>query len=160
MTVTFQQLTRDTNKVDLVDICSSWQWRLTDQKSIALISSIGDMFLIGNDDTINWLDTSTGELKKIANGIQQFEQLLTDEANIDNWFLVTLVEQLIANGKTLKDNEVYSFKILPALGGDYSVDNLEPTEISVHFAMTGQIHEQIKDLPDSTKINKVTFRKS
>jgi len=85
MTVTFQQLIKDTNKVDLNDICSCWQWRLTDQKSVALILSIGDMFLIGKDDTINCLDTSTGELKKIA------------------------------NEKTLKENEVYNFTIPPAL---------------------------------------------
>jgi len=43
------------------------------------------MFLIGKDDTINCLDTSTGELKKIA------------------------------NEKTLKENEVYNFTIPPAL---------------------------------------------
>jgi len=159
MTLTLKDLTKDISKIDLEDICSCWQWRLTDQKAVILISSVGDMFLIGNDNTINWLDTSTGELKKIADSIQEFEQLLSDETNIDNWFLETLVEQLMASGKTLKEDEVYSFKILPALGGDYSVDNLEPANISVHFAMTGQIHEQIKDLPDGTKINSINFEK-
>jgi hypothetical protein len=151
--LSLQELTKDTIKVDLKDFCSAWQWCLTDQKAVALISCVGDMFLIGKDDTINWLDTSAGELKKIADNIQQFEEQLDNEANIDNWFLATLVEKLIKSGKTLKENEVYSFRQMPVLGGDYSIENLQPTDISVHFALTGQIAEQIKDLPDGTKIN-------
>jgi hypothetical protein len=52
----------------------------------------------------------------------------------------------------LGKNEVYSFKKLPIIGGEYSVDNIEPTDISVHFTLTGMIHEQIKDLPDGTEV--------
>ena len=157
MTIQFQQLIKDTDKIDLEDICSSWQWCLGDQKSIALVSCVGDMFLIGNDDTVNWLDTSIGQIKKVADNLEAFELLLNIEQNIDNWFLASIVEQLILNGKTLKENEVYSFKTLPALGGAYSIDNLEITDISVHFSFTGQIHEQIKDLPDGAKVSNINF---
>ena len=153
MPIEFNQLIKDTNKIDLEDICSSWQWCLADQKSIVFISCVGDIFLIGNDDAINWLDTSIGQITKIADNLEVFEQLLNDYTNVDNWFLATLVEQLISNGKTLNENEVYSFKKMPALGGEYSVDNLEVTDISVHFGLTGDIAKQIKDLPDGTKVN-------
>ena len=153
MSLEFKQLIKDTNKIDLEDICSSWQWCLSDQKTILFVSCVGDMFLVGNDDTVNWLDTSVGQIKKVADSLKQFEQLLNDDENIDNWFLTTLVEQLVDNGKTLKENEVYSFKKLPVLGGEYSIDNLEVTDISVHFGLTGSIAEQIKDLPDGTKVN-------
>lgn len=159
MRLILQDLIKDISKADLEDICSCWQWRLTDQKSVVLISSIGDIFLLSKDETINWLETGTGELTKVADSLEQFEQLLKDEANIDYWFLETVVEQLIASGIKLQENEVYSFKKIPALGGDYSPDNFEPTDMSVHFAFTGQIHEQIKDLPPGTKINTVQFQK-
>ncbi|MFH5972291.1 T6SS immunity protein Tdi1 domain-containing protein, partial [Clostridium perfringens] len=62
-------------------------------------------------------------------------------------------EKLITAGKTLKENEVYSYKKLPVIGGAYSIDNIDPTDMSVHFAFSGQICEQIKDLPDGTKVN-------
>ena len=133
MTIQFQQLIKNINNIDLDDICSSWQWCQGDQKSIALVSCVGDIFLFGNDDTIDWLDTSVGQLKQVATNLEEFEQLLNQEQNIDNWFLATIVEQLIINGKTLKENEVYSFKVLPTLGGDYSADNFDTTDISVHF---------------------------
>jgi len=150
--LSLQELTKDTNKVDLEDICSSWQWCLMDQKSIALISCVGDMFLVAKDDSINWLDTGAGQLKMIARNMQEFIELLEKDENIDRWFLAPLVEELVKAGKILKENEVYSFKQMPVIGGDYSIDNFEPTDISVHFALTGQIAEQIKNVPDGTKV--------
>ncbi len=159
MKLTLKDLTKDLSKIDVEDICSSWQWRLGEQKAVILISCIGDLFLIGKDEAINWLDTGTGELKKIAQSFKQFEQLVNDETNINYWFLETVVEQLFTSGEKLTENEVFSFKKLPALGGDYSPDNFEVSDISVHFAFTGQIHEQIKDLPPGTKINSVNFQK-
>lgn len=145
--------------MNLETICSDWKWCLQDQKTVAMISSIGDLFVVGKDESINWLDTGYGVLTRIADNIQQFKLLLKDENNIENWFLASLVEQFISNGILLNENEVYGFKTFPALGGDYSLDNFEPTNIYIHFAFAGQIHEQIKDLPEGTKINKVTFKK-
>jgi hypothetical protein len=153
MTLTVNQLTKDISSVDVEDILSCWTWKTADMKAVAAISVLGDLFLVGNDDAVYWLQTDGGELTKIAEDLQQFEQYLTNDEKIDNWFLPLLVEQLITAGKTLKENEVYSFKKLPVIGGEYSVENIEATDMSVHFAFTGQISEQIQNLPDGTKVN-------
>ncbi len=153
MTLTVKQLTKDISYVDARDILSSWKWRTAATKAVAAISVLGDLFLVGNDNAIYWLQTDGGKLTKVADDLQQFENFLEDEDKVDNWFLPLLVEQLIIAGKTLKENEVYSFKKLPVIGGEYSVDNYEPTDMSVHFAFTGKISEQIQELPDGTKLN-------
>jgi hypothetical protein len=77
---------------------------------------------------------------------------LLDDDNVDNWFLPSLIEDLLHAGKLLQANQVYSFKKLPVIGGDYSVDNLEPTNLSAHLEFIGLIHQQIKDLPDGTQM--------
>jgi hypothetical protein len=158
MTLTLEQLAKDLINVDLDNILHCWQWRLAEMKAVVTISCMGDMFLLGQDDNIYWLQTDTGNLSKIASSFEQYQQFLGNEENIDNWFLPLLVEKLIIAGKTLKENEVYSYKKLPVIGGEYIVDNIDPTDMSVHFAFTGQICEQIKDLPDGTKI-KIKFEK-
>src|ERR1700744_2135374 len=127
MMINALQLIKDISKIDLEDICSDWQWCLQDQQTVILVSAIGDMFLLGKNGSINWLETGTGQLKKIANDIKEFELLLNDEENVDNWFLPGLVEDLITNGKVLNENQVYSFKTMPGIGGDYSIDNFETT---------------------------------
>ncbi|HEX3385660.1 MAG TPA: T6SS immunity protein Tdi1 domain-containing protein [Mucilaginibacter sp.] len=143
----------DISEVDLDGIFDAWKWRLNEMCKIILISKMGDVFLLGNDEAIYWLGIDIGGvLKKIANNIQDFNSRLDIYDNIDNWFLPGLVEQIVCAGIHLNGNQVYSFKKLPVLGGDYSLNNIEPTDISIHFYLTGQICEQIKDLPNRTKV--------
>ncbi|MFT3705198.1 MAG: DUF1851 domain-containing protein [Agriterribacter sp.] len=83
---------------------------------------------------------------------------MSQEEITANWFLPDLIDQLIAKGITLKENQVYSFKKPPVLGGDYSVENFEAVNISVHFSILGQINKQIWDAPDGTTIGDVSIR--
>jgi hypothetical protein len=159
MALSIQQLTKDLSKIDLEDIVSSWKWLLRDMESVAIITCLGDLFLIGKDGAIYWLQTDSGRLNKVADDIEQFQRFINEDDKIDNWFIPSWVEELIKEGKILKENEVYSYKLPLLLGGEHSVDNIEPAEMSVHFAFSGQICEQIKDLPDGTKIKNVVFKK-
>ncbi|MEJ1938219.1 DUF1851 domain-containing protein, partial [Nostoc sp. NIES-2111] len=140
------------------DILSCWRWKVYDMQAVITVSLLGDIFLMGNDSKIYWLQTDTGEMTQIAESYEQYQDFLNDDENIENWFTRVLVEKLIAEGKVLKENEVYSYKKIPVLGGAYSVENISPTDLSVHFAFSGQICEQIKDLPDGTKVN-IKFEK-
>jgi hypothetical protein len=153
MTFTLQQLTKDIANIDFEDILSCWQWKLTEMKSVAMISCFGDMFLVGNDDAIYWLQTDSGDLTKVAENLTQFELLLRDDNKIDYWFLPLLVEKLLNAGKTLEENEVYGYLKLPVIGGEYSIENIKVIPMRVHFEYTGLICEQIKDLPDGTKVS-------
>lgn len=152
LTINFQDL-------DLEDIFSSWRWRIADQKGLILISKLGDMFLWGADDAVYWLQTDSGDLTQIAENVEHFERRLIQDEYLDNWFLPKLIKQLEEAGKTLGPNQIYSYKKLPVMGGEYSIDNIDPTDISVHFAFSGQICEQIQNLPDGTKV-KITVKKN
>ena len=153
MRLSLAQLTKDIANADLEDFLSCWRWLVTDMKAVVTISCLGDMFLLGKDDNVYWLQTENGELTKIASSLEEYQLFLGDEEKTDDWFLSLLIEKLIDGGKTLKENEVYSYKQLPVLGGEYSVDNIDPTDMSIHFAFCGQICEQIKNLPDGIKVN-------
>ncbi|MBE7170311.1 MAG: DUF1851 domain-containing protein [Williamsia sp.] len=152
MELTLEQLTKDISNVDLEDILSCWQWQLAGMQAVITISALGDIFLLGHDSAVYWLQADAGDLTKVAESLEQYKHFLCDDEKIDNWFLPSLVEKLITAGKTLKESEVYSYKKPPVIGGEYSVDNIAPTDMSAHFACSGQICEQIKDLPDGTKV--------
>ena len=155
MTVHYSQFIKDFDKIDPVDICSEWQWLLNGEYVPMMVSMSGDMFLFDKNSAVFWLDTGKGQIKKIADNSAHFESLLYDLDNIDEWFMASTVLDLIKAGISLKVNEVYSYKLMPILNGNYSVENFEPTDISVHFSMTGQICRQVINLPDGTRINKV-----
>jgi len=156
MTLTLKDLTKDIRKIDTDDVLSCWRWLLPDTKKIVTISCLGDLFVARKDNSIYWLQADCGDLTKVADNLEEYQKLLTDEDKLDNWFLPLLIEKLLDAGKILKENEVYSYLKIPVLGGEYSVDNIVPTDISVHFAFFGQVCEQIKDLPDGTEI-KIKF---
>jgi hypothetical protein len=153
MSLTLKELTKDINSIDIVDILSCWHWLTGDINEVHTISVLGDIFLIGKDNSIYWLQADCGELEKVADNREQFHQFLLDEEKFDEWFLPELVQKLVDAGKTLNKSQVYSYKIIPVIGGEYSIENIEPTDISIHFAFCGQICEQIKDLPDGTDVN-------
>jgi hypothetical protein len=147
-----QDLIIDKNNFNIPEICEPWLWLISEQKEVLLITIFGDLFLIGVENEINWLDTSCGKLTKVAESIDDFKAKLKDDDNYNNWFLAWLHEDIENSGIELKENEVFSFKIMPVLSGKYTFDNIEPTDIIVHFQITGQICEQIQNHPDDTNI--------
>jgi len=158
MPVNRNRLTKDLTNIDLEDIVSSWQWLLRDLKEVVLITSLGDLFFVGLDGAIYWLQTDLGAFCKVADDTKKFHQYLEEDEKIDNWLLPALVDKLVNEGKVIKENEVYSYKKPPIFGGKYTLENIEPTDISLHFTFTGQICEQVKDLPDGTKVKNVILK--
>jgi hypothetical protein len=150
---------KDISKIDVGDILSHWRWKVSSMKSIILMSELGDLFLLGNDNAVYWLQNGTGELDKVAEDLTQFEDFLSDEDKVEEWFIPLLIEELVASGKTLKEDEVYSFIKMPILGGEYVIKNFLPTNISIHFSFAGQICEQVKDLPDGTPISSIKLKR-
>ena len=71
--------------------------------------------------------------------------------NVNQWFIPQLVGDLIAGGKRLAPGQCYSYKIPPVLEGEIAPANFEPTDLSVHFSVLGQIHRQIKDTPPARR---------
>jgi hypothetical protein len=153
MKPSLHNLVKEIDFIDIADITSSWQWLLGSMHAVVTISCLGDMFLLGDDNAVYWLQTDSGEMSKITENFEEYKEFLNDSEKTDEWFLSPLVEKLLDAGKTLKPNQVYSYKISPVLGGEYTVENIEPVSMSVHFSFSGQICEQIKDLPDGTRVN-------
>ena len=149
LTVKFQK--------DISDrLTENWTWLIGTDKKVIMISAIGDMFLMADNKSIYWLDVGLGKVEQIATDIEEFKTKLKNVEKVNDWFMIDLTTELRSD-KKLKDGQLYSYKKLPVIGGDYSVDNFEPADMEVHFSFTGQIHQQIKDLPDGTRIDKIKF---
>ncbi|MXV53353.1 DUF1851 domain-containing protein [Pedobacter sp. HMF7647] len=143
---------KDKSTIDISDITEAWNWLIPEKSEILLVTCFGDLFLADHVGTIYWLDTSIGSLTNVAGDLDEFETKLNNADNFDNWFLVELFSELKAADIEICENEIYSYKTLPLFGGKYIIENIAPTNISVHFHLTGQICEQTKDLPDGTNI--------
>src|SRR5829696_8380536 len=93
---TRSHLIKDRSAIDLSAFFPEWNWLLKNHQNIILVSAAGDVFFENSHGEIHWLDTSVGEINKVADSEKQFAELLSDETNLDTWFLSSLVEELIA----------------------------------------------------------------
>ena len=153
MSITWNDLTIKFEHIDRIRLVEDWQWLIGETALPILVTSVGDMFLQESDGKVFWLIAGSGEYEQVADSYDDFQSKLQDNDLIDEWFLVPVVSQLKDSGIQLAEGQLYSFKQLPVLGGSYDSDNFEPTDIEVHFAMSGQMNFKIKDLPDGTNVN-------
>ena len=158
MEINWAELKIDLSKINLKNLLESWEWLIGNDKKIILISTIGDAFLEDSNGICYWLNVGEGIFEKVAENITEFETKLTNNEIVEDWFLVELVEELKKSGIKLIENNIYSYKTFPILGGEYLPENFEITDIEVHFEISGQIYKQVKDLPVRTKINKVEIK--
>jgi len=153
MKITWKDLSIDFSNIDWNKLIVDWIWLIGNDKEPIIISSIGDMFLKDNNGKIYWLNVGEGLLDFVSDNIDDFKSKLKENSQVDEWFMIELVQQIKESGLELVNGKLYGYKKLPAIGGDYIPENFELTDLEVHFSLAGQIHKQIKDLPDGTKVN-------
>lgn len=158
MHITWNELTVDFQKHGAENLLEEWRWLLGDSMQLLLVSALGDMFLADDKGHVHWLDAGAGRSEQIADSPEEFKRLMQQRENADQWFVPELVGDLLASGKRLAPGECYSWKKPPGLGGEMEPDNFEPTDLSVHFSILGQIHRQVKDLPPGTRISEIKIK--
>jgi len=132
---------------------SDWKWLIPNQFNIWLVNLFGDILYYLENDELYILDVVDGKIELLAKNRDEFSRLIDNDPEIFKFrFYTELIDDLVSNNKILKENEIYSFLNLPILGGEYIVSNVETTDIDVNYSLLGQIHSQIKDLPDGTKV--------
>jgi hypothetical protein len=158
MAITLNELTVNFDHLERERLLEDWRWLLGPAKQPVLLTAAGDAFVQDEmDGSILLLDVAAGELLRVADDLEGFQALLADREFVTNHFAVEMVAGLRDAGVTLGRGEIYSFRHPPVLGGEYTLENVEPTDIEVHFSLAGQIHRQVRDLPPGAVIRKINI---
>jgi hypothetical protein len=158
MAITLDDLTVNFSYLKREDLLSDWKW-LIGAKLPILLTASGDAFVQdAQDGSVHVLDVGAGELHKVAKSTEEFQSLLSNKKFVADYLAVDMIVDLKKSGRTLKKGQIYSFKKPPVLGGEYKLENLEPTDIEVHFSLSGQIHEKVSKLKPGTPIKGVAIK--
>ena len=137
-------------------LLSDWAGLLPETEfNVWVANRFGDIVIVLNDGTVHMLDVGVGKIERLAGSRDEFASRLDDDDNADRWLLITLTDSCVAEGLTLNSGQCYGWKVPPLLGGKYEVDNVEPTDIAVHYKLLADIWRQTKDLPDGTPVRMV-----
>jgi hypothetical protein len=139
------------DNIDLTKIISTWTW-LTEEKEIIALTKSGNALLKDKVGRLYFLDTGSGVFKYKGENYNDFFENNLDEEIAEEMLLPTIIDQLESDEMKLGPDQVYSFTILPVLGGSFDAENRFIVNIYEHYNLTGDIHFQLKDLPDGTKV--------
>jgi hypothetical protein len=152
MKITWKDLSFLPSEEALSAFRKAWAWFLPQPFEPVMVSTLGDVFFQQGGPDVYWLNTGTAEMTRVAASRAEFMELLRTE-KADEWFMPHLVEQLKVAGKLLQPDGCYTYVSLPIFSeGKYEVANLNSVPAAEHFSVTGDIHRQIRDLPDGFKV--------
>ncbi|TAK91541.1 MAG: DUF1851 domain-containing protein [Burkholderiaceae bacterium] len=152
MPATWKQLSFIPSSAALQCLREGWSWLIPESLSAFMCASSGDVFLEAEDQSIHWLDTGQGRLTRVAESREEFLSALRED-NGAEWLLAPVIDQLLDSGKSLAPDQCFAYKVMPILGGTYTVDNMVPMSASKWYGFSGYVHSQIKDLPDGAHIS-------
>lgn len=142
----------DVNDVDWSTTLSPWLFLIPDKLTIWLVNRFGDIFAALDDGSIHMLDIGCGTFDRVADSRENFRSKLDIGEHANQWFMLPLINKLVAAGKQLKKGYCYGYARSPVLGGDYTVENTIVIPIHEHYGLNASIHTQIMGLPDGSPV--------
>ena len=141
-----------TEPLPVQDPLAEWRWKLGGDATLVTLTRAGDAFVAYPDGTISWLDTGAGSVQRIAATRQEFDEVMADPTEARRLLLAPVVEESVRLHGSFPDGVCLGFTQLPVLGGAYSIDNRFRLPAVEHFAVTGDLHRQMRDVPDGTGV--------
>jgi hypothetical protein len=135
------------------DLLAPWRWLLGGHPRLLGWSSSGDLFVTDAPGAVFRLDTGGGELELVAASPNDFRHGLQSPEHAEDQLLLSVVRQFEARHGPLRPNECLGFTTLPILGGTYTIENRFRLSVAEHVAVTGDLHRQLRDLPDGTQVS-------
>ena len=156
MSITLKDLTVAFDADQRDNLLSEWHWLIGERRLPILIAAVGNAFVQDADGgTVLLLDAGEGSLTQVSESVDEFRNLLNDEDFVRANFHVEVVAEMKLAGRVLEPGQVWGFIRPPVLGGAFDTDNYEPTDLVVHFSIQGQLHRQVRDLPDGAPISSI-----
>lgn len=134
------------------DALASWRWKVGEASEVVALSLSGDIFYKDSSNHVHWLDTGAGTTERVASSQSEFWAILANPGRAAELLLQPVVEAFLRASGPIPPGKCLGYRTLPVFGGDYSGANRVLFPASEHFMFTGEVHQQIRDLPDGSQV--------
>jgi hypothetical protein len=138
--------------LDAERLLAEWRWLRPQPMALVARSAFGDLFLRDEAGIIFKLDIAIGQLKQIAKSETEFRNLARMKEQREEWFAEPDELAAAAGGLNPGPEQCIAFKtpILFAEGG--APNNAYVGSLYEQVAFLGDLHRQIAELPEGTKV--------
>ena len=139
--------------VDLLEtIRTAWSFTGLEPSRVLDTNLFGNVLVEAVDGAVWRIFPEELSCEKIADDRAQFSDLQKTEDFVLDWEMETLVVAAKEKFGALPPGRCYCFKIPGVLGGAYDVENCATIAIEKLLAFTGDVAEQVQDVPDGGTI--------
>jgi hypothetical protein len=129
--------------IDSVGLFDDWDWLVPHAHSPLMIGHFGDAVFGAPDGSLWLLDLLEGRYGQIAHDSGEFNRLKLESDNLNRWFTWDWVVIAGQNGLVPGPAQSLGWKVAPAIGGDFSVANIQVFSRRVYLDLQGQLFRQI-----------------
>lgn len=134
-------------------LLANWRWLCPQDVGLVAVDAFGDLFLEDGQRMVWRLDTSGGQLERISQSVEEFKQSAESLEKRKEWFFedvaLSLSEQGFrpTKGQCLGYKTPIVFEESSGAGTNVYIANLDE-----YVPFLGDLHQQMKDVPDGRKI--------
>lgn len=140
------------SEIDGTALQSVWSAMLPAESELLGASLFGDLFVARESGEVDMLDLVAGELKQVADCVEEFEHDRKQPERREELLMQSLANAASARGIKLGAGECLAFRTPPMLGGQLQPDNLVPWNLVAYHIGLARLLHQIKDLPLGSEV--------
>jgi hypothetical protein len=140
------------DRPDTPEMLGYWGWLVGREFHPLVMTKFGDWFLADPQGRVHWLDLIEGTLSRVADSVEEFERLMVQPDQLDEWFLLGWCDALYNAGQVPRDGQCFGFKVPPKLGAPVDLLNVEVAELKPYQLWMAQVHK----IPPGTTVDAFT----
>jgi hypothetical protein len=133
-------------------IRTAWGWTGIDPEEIVIINQFGNVVVRANNGTFWRICPEEWSCTQIARNAKEYTALSGKVEFRTDWDMERLVDLAREEVGPLTEGLCYCLKLPAVIGGKYKAANLGIISIQELIAFSGDMAEQIKDVPDGDQI--------
>ncbi|WP_133156401.1 T6SS immunity protein Tdi1 domain-containing protein [Hydrogenophaga pseudoflava] len=130
----------------------AWGWTGLEPSQIVGDNDFGNLMVKDQNERYWRICPEDLYCKIVARSREELDRLSQDQEFLRDWHMSDLVQQARQSLGPLRPGFKYCLKIPGVLGGEYGGDNLATISLSGLISASGDIAQQIEDLPDGAQV--------
>jgi len=133
-------------------IKDAWGWVGIDPVEVVGENDFGNLMIKDSQGRYWRLCPEDVYCEVIAQKREEFDRLSSDQEFLEDWSMKLLVTQAREHFGPLTGDQKYCLVTPGILGGEYAVSNIKTAPLIDLIRFSGDLANQIKDLPDGAQI--------
>ena len=140
------------DSLEVERLLTDWRW-LCPSKAVLLARNVfGELFLQDETGAVFWLNTTTGKLNNAADSNTQFLQMAETREKRREWFVEQEAKAYAHRGLIPTSSQCIGFGVPAVFAEGGTPDTAYIADIYEYVSFLGDLHRQIADLPDGSKV--------